>query len=210
MVSRLDSPGKMWVIAHGGGLLAWLIGVSFAKFMPPPLQFVVLAAPIGCQLTALSCLPGWRREGRKNDFMEALAEKEWLHTIQQQFGLSMAARDIDAQMQMEALMDLSGVESVNPSVTSSMLTDSQPISLEQEIRQATGAIGVELWQYLTTGKGGQLTGADGWVRLDRLRGSWGRNRNLNTETLRTLINQLGRILLIKWKDGKMMEFRLDP
>jgi hypothetical protein len=213
MASRIESPGTLWATCFGGGLALWLLGVSFAKFIPPSLQFIALALPIGCQIGALYQLPGWRREGRKSDLMENLAEREYVHELQQQHLFNLASRDIDHQMQMDALMDLSGLQPPSdrhPTDSRSLPIASESLSLDQEIMQLAGELGLELHQYLITGRGKQMGDAEGWCRVDRLRAGWGKTRNLNTDSVRNLLNLLGRLVLIEWRDGRMMEFRIVP
>ena len=189
--------GQRWAIAFVSGWLTWILGLSIARILPPLLQFLFLSVPICCFGIAAYELPRWRKQGRRHDLAESLKEREFDHGLLNQHQLTMATLDLDFQGQHQALQELFGV----PAPQS--LPES---SLEKRIAEVAGEMGIALLYYLQ-GRGESLANAQGWISLEKIRSNWGKNYNLKTDELRTILAALGSIGIGEFKDSGQKEWR---
>lgn len=199
--------GKQWGMFFGSGIVAWFIAISFAKFLPPSLQILFLSLPVAFFCYSLFILPQWQQQGRQRDVEARLTEVERSTQLMHQHHVTMASQELDFAYTMDSLQDLYPERvGYNPSPVESESPPMSPHTLQQNVIQAAGEVGWEFVQYLTS-KFDSLVDADGFIKLARVRSSWARNRNLDTDSLRRLIQAFVNLGLTEWKDGKQQEFK---
>lgn len=210
MVDRTNVDlGMQWGMFFGSGVVAWFIAISFTKFLPPALQILFMAAPVAFFCYALFLLPQWQQQGKARELEERLAEVERANALMRQHQIHLAAQDMDFAMTMEELQELhpqsaeSPPQPLDPHPQNSLPPQ---MTLQQNVLQAAGEVGWDFLQYLT-GKLDSLVDSDGFIKVARVRSSWARNRNLNTESLRKLIQAFVNLGLTEWKDGNCQEFK---
>lgn len=210
--------GQQWGVTAGIGSLSWFLGVSFARVLPAPLQLLTMLVPVGCFTFALSVLPKWQKEGRNNDLVESLKERERSHMLMNRHLFNLAAMDVDHNQAMSALNSLYGDSAISvqdePQISSTPqhglpLADKENylLQVQQEVMQVAGPLGWSLIEYVT-GKGSKFADSDGWISIEKLRSNWGRNLGLNTEQLRQLVNVLNSIQIAEWRDASLRDCRL--
>lgn len=210
--------GQQWGVCAGIGSLSWFLGVSFARVLPAPLQLLTMLVPVGCFTFALTVLPKWQKEGRHNDLVESLKERERSHLLMNRHFFNLAAMDVDHNQVMSALSSMYGNDAISvkdePQIASTPqhglpLADKENylLQVQQEVMQVAGPLGWSLIEYVTS-KGSKFADSDGWIPLEKLRSNWGRNLGLNTEQLRQLVNVLNSIQIAEWKDANLKDCRL--
>ncbi|NJO43819.1 MAG: hypothetical protein HC865_25445 [Cyanobacteria bacterium RU_5_0] len=56
--------GMQWSLSFGLGVFWWFVAISFARFVHPVLQFVLMLVPIAFFVYAIVILPKWQKEGQ--------------------------------------------------------------------------------------------------------------------------------------------------
>jgi hypothetical protein len=199
--------GKQWGLFFGSGIVAWFIAISFTKFLPPSLQILFMATPVAFFCYSLFILPQWQQQGKARELEERLAEVERANALMRQHQISLAAQDMDFAYTMESLQELHPQPTDNSNLEPPPQNTLPPhMTLQQNVMQAAGEVGWEFLKYVTD-KFESLVDSDGFIKVARVRSSWARNRNLNTESLRKLIQAFVNIGLTEWKDGNQQEFK---
>ncbi|NJO43820.1 MAG: hypothetical protein HC769_25530 [Cyanobacteria bacterium CRU_2_1] len=211
--------GMQWSLSFGLGVFWWFVAISFARFVHPVLQFVLMLVPIAFFVYALAILPKWQKEGQRRDLINSLMERETAHQMMRRHHLNIAGIDYQYEQEVEAMKELVGAIDVpatdEPDIPTRMahsnlaLPEKQNylLKVQQDVVQACGDLGWLTLEYLS-GAGQTLASQEGWISVKALRDRWGRKYFPRTDDLRKMLTALASLQLVEWKDANMNEFRL--
>ncbi|MBW4421557.1 MAG: hypothetical protein KME13_20420 [Myxacorys californica WJT36-NPBG1] len=212
-----ENYGKQWAVAFGLGCFTWISSVCFVAYLAPPLRLLTMFIPLVFFLVAVTLLPKWQKEGRRNDLVDSLKEREWNSQVMGRHQVNMVAISVDYDQELKALADLYATPTPDEPASGRYSTPHAglPIAdqansllrIQQEVMQCCGDVGWALCEYLT-GKGGQYCDSDGWISVEKLRSNWGKNFGLKTENIKQLLIAISNIGLGEWKDSSLKEWRL--
>lgn len=208
--------GRQWAVSFGAGCFTWFLIICFAKILPAPLQLITFLIPICCFLTALSVLSRWQRQGRRDELIDSLQERERSHALMNRHHFNLASMDMEHHQAMQALRGMfPDEEEEDPSMRgvtphAQLSPPDQAVYLlrvKQDVMQACGDIGWLCVEYMS-GQGSQYFDKEGWITVEKLRSNWGKKYSLNTEQLRQLLTALTHIQTGEWRDSSLKEWRL--
>ncbi|MCY7276158.1 MAG: hypothetical protein LH702_21085 [Phormidesmis sp. CAN_BIN44] len=209
--------GTQWMASIGIGILTWFVAISFVRALPPPLQLLSMLVPIASFGYGLYVLPKWQEEGKQQDLIKSLVERERAHRLMRQHHLNLASGDVEFDGAMRALKEMYPEEI---EVTQEAERGTTPhaqlappdqstylLKVQQEVMQACGDIGWSAIEYVS-GRGAQNCDKDGWISVEKLRDNWAKVYGLKADDLRSLLSSLTNIQVGEWKDSNLKEWRL--
>lgn len=209
--------GIQWAVSIGLGIVVWFCAVSFVRFLPAPLQLLSMLIPIACFSYGLYVLPKWQEEGKQQDLIKSLMERERAHRLMRQHHLNLASGDVEFDGAMRALREMYPEEievtqqEEHGSTPHAQLAPPQQatylLKVQQEVMQACGDIGWAAIEYVS-GRGAQNCDKDGWISVDKLRDNWAKVYGLKVDDLRSLLSALTNIQVGEWRDSSLKEWRL--
>lgn len=209
-------PKQRWVASTALGCLSYLVILSSGKTIPLPLRTIAWAFPIGLLGYSIKCLTPMEEQIEQEQGMRALIQQQEEHALIRQHQLNLVTREMDYLATLNELRDQSAiaVDSPSPQDGSWGFDLGNPfglleasIPLDRKVLESLGEPALAVWGYVSQ-RNHNLCDKDGWVAISKIRANWGRNRNLDTESVRQLLSGLNSFGIGCWKDARQQEWKL--